>query len=167
HVSGLTAARGPLGAGVAVLRWKVLLPRRLDALGACEPCLSTIAERMALELGKRVPLIHPLQRLSPLLGRRCSRFFGEIGGELIHGPAPALMDAVAARIEGLALHRRRVVGLPAHSELGPAARLILEAKNRQHLQRPVLAQRMSRGTSGFVRERTDEHQLLLRDDLAI
>src|SRR5262245_54834345 len=95
-----------------------------------------------------------------------SAVLGEIGGELIHGPAPPLVHAVAAGLEGLTLRRRGVVGLPAHGELGPAARLILEAEHRQHLQRPVLAQRMARGAAGFVRERTDKHQLLLRDDLA-
>src|SRR5262249_59507320 len=91
-----------------------------------------------------------------------SDVLGQIGRELIHGPAPALTHAVAARVEGLALGRRRVVGLPSHRELGSAARRVLEAEDRHYLQRPGLVPRMACGSAGLLGERPDERQTMTR-----
>src|SRR3954452_17462532 len=77
----------------------------------------------------------------------------QIGGELIHCPAPAPAHAVVTGSENFALFFGRVVRGPADGELGLAAADILKREGRKHLQGPVRRHRMTGNSAGLIRKR--------------
>src|SRR2546430_1129911 len=69
--------------------------------------------------------------------------FGQVIGEPIHGPAPALSHPVMRGIERFALLVRWIVGRPSDGELGLAVGLLVERERRQRFGRRGRAHRVS------------------------